>query len=268
MKLEDKVGIIVGAGQAKGETVGLGRAAAILFAREGAKLLLVDRDLDSAQETAKLVADEGGTAECVVGDWTDADDCRAYAEACVSKWGRIDFLQNNVGITTDGDGWPLDVTADAFERNITVNLKGCLFSCQAVTPIMREQESGSIINISTTAVASGSAPVTAYKISKIGVNSLTQTLAYDNAKYGVRVNLIMPGMLNTPNGVDVMAARKGVSRESVSAQRDTLVPLREKQGSAWDIAKASLFLHSDDADFITGVTLPVDGGQLMRVAVW
>ncbi len=211
MRLEEKVGIVVGAGQSAGETIGTGRAAALAFAREGARVLLVDRDLDSARETAEIIADEGGVAECLAADWTDAAACKAFATACVDTWGRIDFLQNNVGIGT-GDAPALQLTEEAFDRIIEVNLKGCLLSCQAVAPLMREQGSGSIVNISSIA-ALASAPLTAYKISKVGVNALSQSLAIENAKHGVRVNAIMPGLLDTPMAIDAWAERLSVPRE-------------------------------------------------------
>jgi NAD(P)-dependent dehydrogenase (short-subunit alcohol dehydrogenase family) len=254
---------VVGAGQSPGETIGTGRAAAIVFAREGAKVLLVDLDVESAHETASMIVDEGGVAECVIGDWTQASDCQAFAKACVDRWGRIDFLQNNVGIAAE-DRRPLNVTGEAFDRIVTVNVKGCLLSCQAVAPIMRERRSGSIVNVSSIA-ALASTPLTAYKISKSGMNALTQSLAIDNAEHGVRVNAIMPGLLDTPMAVDTLAATRNIPREQLQAQRDALVPLRAKMGTGWDVAYASLFLHSDEAQFITGALLPVDGGQLTRV---
>src|SRR4051812_41981112 len=160
MRLEGKVGIVVGAGQSPGETVGTGRAAAILFAREGAKVLLVDRDIDSARETAKAISDEGAVAECEAADWTEATECQAFAKACVDRWGRIDFLQNNVGIGT-GDADPLELTEEAFDQIVAVNLKGCLLSCQAVVPVMREQGLGSIVNISSIAAIASAIPLTA-----------------------------------------------------------------------------------------------------------
>jgi NAD(P)-dependent dehydrogenase (short-subunit alcohol dehydrogenase family) len=263
VRLQGKVGIVVGAGQSPGQNIGTGRAASIVLAREGAKVLLVDRDIDSARETAGMIAKEGGVAECVAGDWTSASDCDAFAGACVDTWGRIDFLQNNVGIAAD-DRRPLNLTEEAFDRIMSVNLKGCLLSCQAVMPVMREQGSGSIVNISSIA-AVASTPLTAYKISKSAVNALTQSLAFDNAPHGVRVNAIMPGLLDTPMAVDALAAKRHVAREQLQAQRDAMVPLRAKMGTGWDVAYASLFLHSDEARFITGVLLPVDGGQLTRV---
>lgn len=264
MRLEGKVGIVVGAGQSPGETVGTGRAAAIVFAREGAKLLLADRDLDSARETAAMIVAEGGVAECVAADWTCAADCKVVATACLEAWGRIDFLQNNVGIAA-GDGNPLNLTEEAFDRIIAVNLKGCLLCCQAVVPPMRDQRSGSIVNISSIAALASAVPITAYRISKAGVNVLSQSLALDNAKHGVRVNTIMPGLLDTPMAIDSWARARGVPREQIGAERDALVPLRAKMGTGWDVAYASLFLHSDEAAFITGALLPVDGGQLTRI---
>jgi NAD(P)-dependent dehydrogenase (short-subunit alcohol dehydrogenase family) len=264
MRLDGKVGMVVGAGQSPGETVGTGRAAAIVFAREGAKLMLADRDLDSARETAEMIAREGGVAECVAADWTRPADCKTIVTACREAWGRIDFLQNNVGIGTD-DAAPLELTERAFDRIIEVNLKGCLLSCQAVVPVMREQGSGSIVNISSIAALAAAVPLTAYRISKVGVNVLSHSLALDNAPHGIRVNTIMPGLLDTPMAIDAWAAKLGVPREQIRAQRDARVPLRAKMGTGWDVAYASLFLHSDEAGFITGAVLPVDGGQLTRV---
>ncbi len=264
MRLEGKVGIVVGAGQSPGETVGTGRAAAMFFAREGAKVLLADRDIDSARETAKMIADEGGVTDCVAADWTRAADCQAMAAACVEAWGRIDFLHNNVGIGT-GDASPLRLSEEAFDHIIAVNLKGCLLSCQAVVPVMREQRSGSIVNISSIAALAASVPLTAYRISKMGINVLSHSLAIENAAHGIRVNTIMPGLLDTPMAIDSWAARRDIPREELRAQRDAMVPLRAKMGTGWDVAYASLFLHSDEAGFITGAVLPVDGGQLARV---
>lgn len=264
VRLEGKVGIVVGAGQSPGETVGTGRAAAVAFAREGAKVLLVDRDLDSARETAGLIAAEGGIAEAIVGDWTAAPDCAAYAAACVEAWGRIDFLQNNVGIGA-GDGSPRLLDPDAFDRILEVNLKGCLLSCQAVLPVMREQGGGSIVNISSVAAVAAAVPLTAYKISKAGINALGHSLAAEGAPHGIRVNTIMPGLLDTPMAIDAWAKAMKRPRDEVRAERDKVVPLRGKMGTGWDVAYASLFLHSDEAGFITGAVLPVDGGQLTRV---
>jgi NAD(P)-dependent dehydrogenase (short-subunit alcohol dehydrogenase family) len=263
MRLAGKVGIVVGAGQTPGETVGNGRAASILFAREGARVLLVDRRLESAQETADMIRADGGTVECIQGDWTRQDDCIAFTNACIEAFGRIDFLQNNVGIGA-GDADPLRIREEAFDRILNVNLKGCLLSCQAVLPTMREQGSGSIVNVSSLA-AIAATPLTAYKVSKAGMNALGQSLALANARRGVRVNTVAPGLMDTPMAIEGMAQMVGMTRDELRERRDREVPLRRKMGTAWDVAYASLFLHSEEAGFITGVILPVHGGQAARV---
>jgi len=263
MRLSDKAGIVVGAGQTSGETVGNGRAAAVLFAREGARVLAVDRDFASAEETARIISNEGGSAEPYEADWTVRAACSGYAHACVEIFGRIDFLHNNVGIGS-GDDTAMRLTEEAFERILAVNLKGCLLSCQAVLPIMREQRSGSVVNISSLAAVAATT-LTAYKVSKAGMNALGQSLALANAPYGIRVNTIMPGLMDTPMAIEGTAERSELSREEIRTFRNSLVPLRGTMGTAWDVAYASLFLHSDEAGFITGAVLPVDGGQSSKV---
>ena len=262
-RLAGKTGIVVGAGQTPGETIGNGRAAAILFAREGARVLLVDRRQDSAEETAEMIRAEGGEAQVRQGDWTVKADCLAYAQACVDAYGKIDFLHNNVGIGA-GDADPLRLDEEVFDRILRVNLKGCLLSCQAVIPIMREQSAGSIVNVSSLA-AVASTPLTAYKISKAGMNALGQSLTLANASHGIRVNTIMPGLMDTPMAIEGTAEAAGRTRDEVREARNRMVPLGRKMGTAWDVAYASLFLHSEEARFITGAVLPVDGGQAARV---
>jgi NAD(P)-dependent dehydrogenase (short-subunit alcohol dehydrogenase family) len=262
-RLDGKAGIVVGAGQTPGATIGNGRAAAILFAREGANVLLVDRDLRSAEETAAMIMAEGGSAACVAGDWTIAADCQAYTDACVARWGRIDFLHNNVGIGS-GDAPPSRLSIDALERILSVNVTGCLLSCQAALPYMREQQAGSIVNISSIA-AIAAAPITAYKVSKAALNALGHSLAMSNARHGIRVNTIMPGLIDTPMAIEGIVAESGHSHDDVRAFRDRQVPLRGRMGTAWDVANAAVFLHSDEAAFITGALLPVDGGQSARI---
>jgi NAD(P)-dependent dehydrogenase (short-subunit alcohol dehydrogenase family) len=264
MRLTGKSGIVVGAGQTPGDTIGNGRAAAMLFAREGANVMLVDRDLQRAEETAALIAAAGGVAQCIAGDWTRAADCRAYVEACIKAFGRVDFLHNNVGIGA-GDGPPEAITEDAYDRIMQVNLKGCLLSCQAVLPAMRACGSGSIVNISSIAAVSFAPGLTAYKLSKIGMNMLGTQLALTNAKYGIRVNTIMPGLMDTPMAIEGQAKARNVSKAELRAARDQRVPLNGKMGTAWDVAHAALFLHSDEAAFITAVALAVDGGQSARI---
>jgi len=260
VRLPDKVAIVVGAGQTPGETIGNGRATAITFAREGAKVVLVDRRIDSAKETETLI---DGTAMSIEADVTKPDDVAALVKATVDVYGRIDILHNNVGIGA-GDGNIANVSDEAWQRIIDVNLTAMFHTCKAVLPVMRDQGAGVITNISSVASIC-SVPLLAYKVSKAGVNALTQQLAMANAKYGVRVNAILPGLMDTPMAVDAMARATGTDRADYAAFRDAQVPLLGKQGTAWDVANAALFLASDEAKFITGVLLPVDGGQSAKI---
>jgi NAD(P)-dependent dehydrogenase (short-subunit alcohol dehydrogenase family) len=263
VRLAEKVAIVVGAGQTAGDTIGNGRATALLFAREGARVLLVDRRLDSALETQAMIKDEGGEATAVEADWTQEEDCAAYARACVDAYGRIDILHNNVGIG-GGDAGPTRLTEEVWDQIMDVNLKGMFLSCKHVLPVMREQRSGSIINISSIAAVC-SVGILAYKTSKAGVNALTHSIALGNARYGIRVNCIMPGLMNTPMAIEGISAARGIPKDQLIRERDAAVPLGGKMGSGWDIAHAALFLASDEARFITGVLLPVDGGQSARI---
>lgn len=263
MRLRDKVAIVVGAGQTAGETIGNGRATAILFAREGARVMLVDRDLDSARETQRMIEQEGGFAWSFEADIVREDRCRALALACREREGRIDVLHCNVGIAT-GDGGITRLEEAAWSRILDVNLTGPFLVCKHVIPVMREQQSGAITTVSSVA-AVASAGIVAYKASKAGLNALTHAIACANARHGIRANAIMPGLIDTPMAVEGISRARGVSRERLRAERDAQVPLGGKMGSAWDVAHAALFLASDEARFITGVVLPVDGGQSARI---
>ena len=262
-RLQGKVAIITGAGQTAGETIGNGRATALLFAREGAQLLLVDRRGDSAKETADMVAAEGGTAEVFEADITSETACQAFVAAAVERFGRVDILHNNVGIG-HGDAGPTTLTEENWHRILDVNLTGPWLAAKHVLGVMRAQQGGVITNISSVA-AIASTPMLAYKVSKAGLNALTQALAGSSARYGIRVNAIMPGLMDTPMAIEGYAQSRGVSREQVRADRARQVPLGRAQGSAWDTARASLFLASDEASYITGVLLPVDGGLHIQV---
>ena len=258
-RVAGKAAIIFGGGQTPGETIGNGRATAILLAREGAKIAVVDRDLASAQETADAIASEGGSAIALAADVVSEFDVRAAVEACRHAYGRIDILHNNVGASLAlGDAVATDLEEAAFDRIVQVNLRGMWFACKHTLPIMREQGSGSIVNISSMAVRSAY-PYLGYKTTKAAVIALTENLASSNARYGIRANVILPGLMNTPMAIEPRVAA-GVPREQVIGDRDRQVPLGRKMGTGWDIAYASLFLHSDEAKFITGVSLPVDGG--------
>ncbi len=263
MRLENKVAIVVGAGQTPGDTIGNGRATAILFAREGARVMLVDRDLKSARETGTMIQDEGGQCFSFEADVTQEADCAALAQKCVKTWGRIDILHNNVGIG-GGDAGPTHLTEEAWDHILDVNLKSVFLTCKHVLPVMRKQRGGCILNISSVA-ALCAVGIVAYKTSKAGVNALTHSLATGNAKYGIRVNAIMPGLMNTPMAIEGISRARGIPKEELIQARDAQVPLGGKMGTAWDTAYAALFLASDEAGFITGVLLPVDGGQSARI---
>jgi NAD(P)-dependent dehydrogenase (short-subunit alcohol dehydrogenase family) len=263
VRLQNKVAIVVGAGQTPGDTIGNGRATAILFAREGARVALVDRYAESARETQAMIEAEGGACFVCEADITRAADCQAFAQATLDAYGRIDILHNNVGIGA-GDAGVVNLSEEAWDRILDVNLKGTFLSCQQVLPVMRQQQQGCIINISSIAAVC-SIGLTAYKISKAGVNALTQAMAMGNAKYGIRVNAIMPGLINTPMAIEGLAKARRMAKEDLIRERDAQVPLGGQMGTAWDVAYAALFLASDEARFITGVVLPVDGGQSARI---
>ena len=264
MRLAGKVAIVVGAGQSPGETIGNGRATAILFARHGARLLLVDRDPTSLAETAELVAKEGGEFLTHHADATDEDACRALVTCCLDSFGQIDILHNNVGIGA-GDNEVSELLVEDWDRILDVNLKSALLPCKYVLPAMRARQAGAITNISSLAAVAAATELTAYKVSKAGINALTQVMAIANAKYGIRVNAIMPGLIETPMAIEAIAARSGLPKDEVIRARNARVPLRGQMGTAWDVAHAALFLASDEAKFITGAILPVDGGQSARV---
>lgn len=263
MRLDGKVAVVVGAGQTAGSTIGNGRATAMLFAREGARVLAVDRDEASAVETCRVITDEGGVAAPFVADVRDEEQCRALVEAATQHWGRLDVLHNNVGIGAgDGDAQTLDERA--WDLIMDVNLRGMWLTTRHAIVVMREQGSGAVVNVSSIAAVCA-APLLAYKVSKAGVNALTHQLAMDNARYGIRVNAVMPGLIDTPMAIEGISSALGVDPDELRAGRDRMVPLRRRQGTAWDIAHAALFLASDEAGFITGVVLPVDGGQSARI---
>ena len=264
-RLSGKVAVIIGAGQGPGEGLGNGRATAIRFAREGARIVAVDRDIESASETAGLAAKEG--AECVAfeADVTDEATLGAAIHFAQRRWERVDILHNNVGVSISGGDTPLDdLTEEIFDHVNAINLRGAMMACKYVLPIMREQRSGAIINISSIA-AWADYPLVVYKASKAALIAFTHQVAIQNAAFGVRANVILPGLIDTPMAVDTRAQVTGESRGTIAAQRNARVPLRAKMGTAWDVANAALFLASDEAQFITGVALPVDGGALVRI---
>lgn len=262
-RLEGRVAIVVGAGQTPGSTIGNGRASSLLLARDGASVLCVDRDLASAEETVALIEAEGGAASALRADITSEDDCRAIPAAALERLGRIDALVNNVGIGT-GDTGATRLTEESWDLIHDVNLKGMWLTCKHVLPVLRAQGSGSVVNISSVAAVC-SVGFLAYKTSKAGVNALTHQLAMTSAKRNVRVNAIMPGLMDTPMAIEGISDATGMDPDELRRFRDGLVPLGGKMGTAWDVAEAVLFLASDRSRFVTGTILPVDGGQQARV---
>jgi NAD(P)-dependent dehydrogenase (short-subunit alcohol dehydrogenase family) len=263
MRLKGKTAIIVGAGQTPGTTIGNGRAMAILFAREGADVLCVDRDGARAAETVAMIEKEGGRATSLEADTTKPGAADAIVAAAKARFGRIDILVNNVGIGgRDGPAHKLEEAA--FDRIMTVNLKSTWLVSKAVIAVMREQAKGAIVNISSLASIAGSNQV-AYEISKAGVNRLTTGIAQANARHGIRCNAVLPGLMDTPMAVAGIAQATGQDQEAVRQMRNQRVPLGGKMGSGWDTAYAALFLASDEAQFISGVLLPVDGGMSVRI---
>ena len=257
--LSDKVALVVGGGQTPGQTIGNGRATAIQFAREGASVVVGDRDLSSALDTVAMITEEGGSAEAHVVDVTDEDAIRAIVAHTVTAYGRVDILHNNVGVSlAGGDREIEEIEVEAFDRLVAINLRGMVLACKHTLPHMRARESGAIVNISSMA-AWGRYPYVGYKTTKAGVVALTEQLAQTNARYGIRANVILPGLMNTPMAIESRVAA-GTPREEVIATRDRQVPLGRKMGTAWDVAHAAAFLASERAGFITGVALPVDGG--------
>jgi NAD(P)-dependent dehydrogenase (short-subunit alcohol dehydrogenase family) len=264
MRLDNKIAIVVGAGQTPGETIGNGRAISVLFAREGAKVLLVDSRLDSAQETKTIIDREGGESFAFEADITRTADCHKIAEKCVEAYGRIDILVNVVGILNESR-LPLEVTEEQWDTTHNTNLRAMFIICKYVLPVMEKRESGCVINISSGG-AICDVGFLAYQTSKAGVNALTHYLALQYAGKGIRANTIMPGALNTPMAIKARSTLSdGIGQEEMIEIRNKAVPLKGGMGDGWDCAYAALFLASDEAKFITAAILPVDGGQLARI---
>ena len=261
-RLAGKVAVVVGAGQQPGETIGNGRAIALTFAREGAEVVCVDRAGERAQAVVDEIAQVGGTAFALAADVVT--DAEAIVAAALARWGRIDILVNNVGIGDAGDGPAQRCTDEAFERVFAVNFTGARRVIRAALAPMRAAQSGVIVNVSSLASIAG-ANMIAYEVSKAALNRLTTATAQGSAAKGVRCNAVLPGLMDTPMGVGGTAARDGRGLDEQRAARAAMVPLKGGMGSGWDTANAVLFLASDEARFITGALLPVDGGSSVRV---
>ncbi len=222
-------------------------------------MLVVDRQKASAHDTVDLIHAEGGQAWAHEADITDEESVRRLVAAALERFGRIDIVHNNVGASLAlGDAAATELTVEAFDRSVNVNLKGMWLTCKHALPALREA-AGSNVNIASMA-ARNAYPLVGYKTTKAAVVALTENLAAANAQYGVRANSILPGLMNTPMAIEARVA-KGTPREEVIASRDRRVPLRHRMGTGWDVAYAALYLHSDEAQFVTGVSLIVDGGE-------
>ena len=262
MRLKGKVAVITGAGQAQGESIGNGRAAAVLFAREGAKLVLANRSMISLEGTRDLLRKEGLDAECVTVDISNEADCAALVKTAVSKFGRIDILHNNVGIASlDVDTAKIDKSA--WDNVFNVNLDGAMLISKHVLPVMRSQKSGSITHVSSVA-AIASSPLIAYKTSKAALHAFVRWLAFENAPHNIRCNVLMLGLIDTPMAIEGYHQATGTPRETLRKERDARVPMG-RMGTAWETAKVAVFLASDEASYLTGAVIPVDGGLHTRV---
>ena len=254
-RLEGKVAIVTGAGATgSGEFVGIGQAISLLFARQGAKVLLVDRDEKNAEITLGQIKEEGGDATVCVGDVSDIDSCEAMTESAMRAYGKVNVLVNNVGIS--GPGLVTDVEEEFWDTVMDVNLKSVMLTSKFAIPEMIKDGGGSIINLSSIVGlrAGGGSPSHAYAASKGGILGLTNSMAVHYGRDNIRVNAIAPGHVYSP-----MVARH-TSQELLDLRRRA-GPLGF-DGTAWDVAYAILFLASDEARWISGVTLPVDAGLL------
>jgi len=251
--LVGKVAIVTGGG-AVGDGIGNGRAACLLLARAGAKVMVVDRDLALAERTVQMIADEGGTAVAVSYDVTDSKQCAAMVDDAVARWGRLDCLDNNVGIGSNGT--VVQETEENWARVMPVNVDTMFRTCKFAIPAMiKTTGGGAIVNISSIS-ALRPRGLTAYSVSKSAVIGLTKAMAVDHGPDGIRANCVFPGPVYTP-----MVYARGMTDQAREARRKASVLGRE--GNGWDIGMAVRFLLSEQARFITGQILGVDGGATL-----
>ncbi|MNK20500.1 NADP-dependent 7-alpha-hydroxysteroid dehydrogenase [compost metagenome] len=262
MRLKSKVALVAGAGTLRNsfssmDSVGNGAACAIRFAREGATVICTDRSLPAARETVDKIRAEGGSAEALELDVTNSAQIDLASEDVARRHGGIDILHNNVGIEIQGD--LLAVQDDDWDRVMTINVRGSMAMARAFLPHMKSRGGGSIINVSSTASLKWSPmQFLSYSTAKAAVNHMTRVIARQYAAEQVRCNCIIPGMIRTPHA-DALYASEEAAAEGHKA-RDARCPMG-RQGSPWDIANAALFLASDEAAYVTGCLMVVDGGS-------
>jgi len=259
-RLKGKTAMVVGAGSI-GPGWGNGKATAVTFARQGAQVFCVDRNGAAAEETVRIITSEGGKASAFTADASRAADVEAMVAACLKTYGRIDVLDNNVGIAEMGG--VVEVTEAEWDRVFAVNLKSAFLSMKHAIPVMQRQGGGSIINISSIASIRhvGISYVT-YAASKAAMNQMTRTTAVQYASDHIRVNAILPGLMKTPmveHSAGLAASYANGDVEAMWRARDAQVPMGH-MGDAWDVANAALFLASDESKYVTGIELVVDGG--------
>jgi NAD(P)-dependent dehydrogenase (short-subunit alcohol dehydrogenase family) len=250
-RLQGKVAIVTGAGS-RADGIGNGRATAIVMARHGARVMLVDAVVEWARKTASMIEAEGGICEIVEGDVSDDASCKTVVAQTINAWGRLDILVNNVGITGPR-GNALEVDADAWDRAMRVNVASMMLMSKHAIPEMIRSGGGSIVNLTSVAGLQGGHPSLLYPTSKGAVISLTRAMAAHHGRQGIRVNCIAPGTVYTP-----MVASRGMTPEMRKARSERT--LLGTEGTGWDIGYGALFLASDEARWITGITLPIDGG--------
>ena len=264
-RLKGKIAIITGAGSILAG-IGNGKAAAIVFAREGAKVLAVDYNLEAVEETKRVIDEEGGECVTLYADVSKTSDCENIIETCVKTFGRVDILHNNVGM--GGSGGAVEASEELWDKTMNINLKSMFLTSKYVLPHLEKQAGGVIINISSmNALRTAPYPTLAYSVSKAGVIALTREIAIQYAAKGIRANAILPGLMKTPRVAHYYRNAHDGDVEKMWQRRDAMSPTG-RQGDAWDIASAALYLASDESKYVNGTTLLVDGGLTQTTKQW